>query len=63
MQIEKSERKENLNLNITQNQSFKQDQNVQLIALDVPPPREVPDDERILRDRKDKQLKVKEAVN
>jgi len=34
-----------------------------LIPLDVEPPREVPEDERILRDRKEKQLKVKEVVS
>jgi len=33
------------------------------VHLDLPPPREVPDDERILRDRKERQLKLKEAVS
>jgi hypothetical protein len=28
----------------------------------MPPPREIPDDERILRDRKERQLKIREAV-
>jgi hypothetical protein len=33
-----------------------------LIPLDVDPPREIPDQEKILRDRKEKQLKMKELV-
>jgi hypothetical protein len=33
-----------------------------LIPLDVEPPREIPEEERLLRDRKDKQLKMRELV-
>ncbi len=32
------------------------------MPLDTEPPREIPDDERILRDRKERQMKLKEAV-
>lgn len=61
---EKSDRKENRDSNISTVNVLGQTQivsNIQLVALDVPPPREVPDDERILRDRKDRQIKLKEA--
>lgn len=33
-----------------------------VVPLDLPPPREIPEDERILRYKKEKQLKVKELV-
>lgn len=32
------------------------------MPLEVDPPREIPDSEKILRDRKEKQLKMKELV-
>ena len=33
-----------------------------LVPLEVEPPREVPEEERLLRERKEKQLKVRELV-
>lgn len=34
-----------------------------LVPLEVDPPRDIPDSEKILRDRKEKQLKMKELVS
>jgi hypothetical protein len=36
--------------------------NLNYIPLDVPPPREIPETEKHLRDRKEKQMKMKELV-
>lgn len=33
-----------------------------MVPLEVEPPRDIPDDERIMRDRKERQLKIKENV-
>ncbi|CDW71484.1 UNKNOWN [Stylonychia lemnae] len=60
---ERSERKENQNINVnlsSQNTLANNQNTYNLIPLDVDPPREIPDQEKILRDRKERQLKMKE---
>ena len=58
---EKTDRKENVSLFQTMNKSMTQAL-ANLVPLDVEPPREITEEERLLRERKEKQLKVRELV-
>ncbi len=53
---DKSERKENINANLSLNaiSQNSQQQQLNIIPLYVEPEREIPDDERIMRDRKER---------
>jgi len=59
---EKTDRKENINVSLYQTMNKSMIQFTNLIPLEVEPPREISEEERLLRDRKEKQLKVKELV-
>ncbi len=61
---EKKENQNNLNsvLNKTEDASIVEAKNLNYYPLDVPPPRVIPDDERYMREKKEKQTKLREVV-